>query len=251
MSEFSNLESNVTENTHVVVEPPIAVHETRVLEPVFVEPPINVQENYVLEQPIAFQENHVLEPVVAIQENISINVGNSNIENVEIINSEKTFIELIKLYFDNEEFKKKLSFEISKDTVNIINHIISLTPYTFSDVERSVSDIIKDNKVDSKDVPQFIVIIQTIYLIIYDIRKDNVYTADYKKRAEFTCNVLKFLVHVLVLEGKVKVHENSQCELLNNINMLIDSCVNLLIFNKIIKTPGCLEKFLNKFSIKM
>ena len=219
------------------------------LEPVVVEPPINVQENHVEEPLINIEENHVLEPVVSLQENISNNVDNSNIENVEIINSEKTFIELIKLYFDNEEFKKKLSFEISKDTVNIINHIISLTHYTLSDVEKSVSDIIKDNKVDSKDVPQFIVIIQTIYLIIYDIRKDNVYIADYKKRAEFTCNVLKFLVHVLVLEGKVKVDENSQSELLNNINTLIDSCVNLLIFNKIIKTTGCLKKFLNKFSI--
>ena len=177
---------------------------------------------------------------------LSVSIHNKNTatddDNNEIPISEKTFIEVIKLYFDNEEFKKKLSFEISTDVVNIIKYIITRTPNTFSDLEKAANDVIKDNKVDLKDIPQFIIIIQRIHQIIYEIRKDNVYTADYKKRAEFNSIILKFLLHVLVLEGKVKIDENSQADFLKNLDTLIDSCISLIIFSKTIKTKNCLQK---------
>jgi hypothetical protein len=175
---------------------------------------------------------------------VSIHHKNTPVDddNNEIPISEKAFIELIKLYLDKDEFKKKLSFELSTDVVNIIKYIIARTPNTFSDLEKAANDVIKDNKVDLKDIPQFIIIVQRIHQIIYEIRNDNVFKSDYKIRADFNSTILKFLLHVLVLEGKVKIDENSQADFLKNLDTLIDSCISLIIFSKTIKTKNCLQK---------
>ena len=182
----------------------------------------------------------VIEVVSEEKENICEPVNTPITENNEE-SHEKTFIDLIKSCADSEEFKKKLSFEIPKDVFNIINFIISLTPNTLNDIEKAVREIIKDNKVGSKDIPQFIVIVQRIHQIVYEIRYNKVYKVYSKERGQLTAFVFKFLIHVLVLEKKIQIDEALQEEFLNDFNFLIDSCVSLLVFGKQIKRKGCFK----------
>ena len=138
-----------------------------------------------------------------------------------------------------------MSFEIPKDVFNIINFIISLTPNTLNDIEKAVREIIKDNKVGSKDIPQFIIIVQRIHQIVYEIRYNKVYKVYSKERGQLTSFVFKFLIHVLVLEKKIQIEEALQEEFLNDFNLLIDSCVSLLLFGKQIKRKGCFRSLFN------
>jgi hypothetical protein len=147
--------------------------------------------------------------------------------NVILEISEKTLLILVNESLSSEEIKNKLSIKLSSQDISFISKIISLTPDALNDVEKALNDIIKDGKIDSKDIPQFIVIIQRIYQIIYNFKLDS------KKCMEMTSTILKYIVHLLVLE------------FLKESDALIDACVGLLSFPKSIKIKGCLKRFFN------
>lgn len=150
-----------------------------------------------------------------------------------------TFIELLKITLINDETKNKISIKLNPEMMNIVNKIISLTPNTLNDIESAVIQIIKDGKIDSNDIPQFIIVVQKLYEVIYSLKESKI---DGKKRSEFTATVLKFIVHLLVLERKIKIDEDKQEAFLKNCDILIDSCVGLLSFPKSLKTKGCIKR---------
>jgi len=153
---------------------------------------------------------------------------------------EKTFIDLVKNSLENEEIKKKISIPLTPEVTNVINNIISLTPNTLTDIEKATIQIIKDGKIDSKDIPNLIVVIQRIYQFIYSLKNTKF---DAKKRADITATSLKYLLHLLVLERKIKIDEEKQEEFFTQTDALIDSCIGLLSFPKSLKTKGCLKIF--------
>lgn len=160
-------------------------------------------------------------------------------DNIIVNMIELSFIDLIKKSLENEEIKNKITIKLTPELINVINSIISLTPNTLTDIEKASIEIIKDGKIDSKDIPNLIVVIQRIYQFIYSLKNMKL---DAKKRADITSELLKYLVHLLVLERKIKIDEEKQSEFLKQTDILIDSCVNLLSFSKTLKAPGCLKK---------
>ena len=166
----------------------------------------------------------------------------SPINPVEIVVSniiEQTFVDLVKKSLENEEMKKKISIPLTPEVTNVINNIISLTPNTLTDIEKATIQIIKDGKIDSKDIPNLIVVIQRIYQFIYSLKNTKF---DAKKRADITSTSLKYILHLLVLERKIKIDEDKQADFFIQTNALIDSCIGLLSFSKTLKTKGCLKK---------
>jgi len=155
------------------------------------------------------------------------------------LSGEQALIDLVKIAIINEDIKNKISIKLTPDIINLINNIIKLSPGSLNDIEKSVKDVIKDGKIDTKDVPNLIVIIQSLYRIIYSIKTTKF---DSKKRAEATSTTLKFIIHLLVLERKIEIPEEKQSEFLSNIDILIDNCCELLSLSKLIKTKGCFKK---------
>ena len=152
---------------------------------------------------------------------------------------EQTFIDLLMKYLENEDMKKKIIITLTPEIASVINNIISLSPDTLTDIEKAMISIIKDGKIDTKDVPNLIVVIQRIYQIIYSV-KDVKFDA--KKRADITSTSLKYILHILVLERKIKIDEDKQGDFFIQTYYLIDSCVGLLSFPKSLKTKSCLKK---------
>lgn len=166
----------------------------------------------------------------------------SPINHVEIAVSdiiEQSFVDLVKKSLENEEMKKKVKIQLTPEVISVINNIISLTPNTLTDIEKATIEIIKDGKIDSKDIPNLIVVIQRIYQFIYSLKSMKF---DSKKCADITSTSLKFLLHILVLERKIKIDEDKQAVFLIQTEILIDSCIGLLSFSKSLKTKGCLKK---------
>ena len=168
----------------------------------------------------------------------------SPINHVEIAVSdiiEQSFVDLVKKCLENEEMKKKVKIQLTPEVISVINNIISLTPNTLTDIEKAIIEIIKDCKIDSKDIPNLIVVIQRIYQFIYSLKNVKL---DAKKRADITSSSLKYLLHLLVLERKIKIDEDPEkiYQFYTQVDALIDSCVDLLSYSKSLKTKGCLKK---------
>lgn len=152
---------------------------------------------------------------------------------------EQTIIDLVKKSLETEEMKNKFSIPLTPEVIRIINNIIEVTPNILTDIEKAMMETIKDGKIDSKDIPNLIIIIQSLYQFIYSL-KDVKFDA--KKRADITASSLKVILRLLVLERKIKIDEENQEEVLSQINTLIDSCISLLNYSKSLKPKRCLKK---------
>jgi hypothetical protein len=132
--------------------------------------------------------------------------------------------------------RKDLKIVISKDASNMIASIAASTPAVLDDVKNSLLEIIKDNKIDSSDIPHFIAIIQSLYQIITNLRE---FKLDNKTKATVCAEVLKYISHFLILDGQIQVEKIDQALLLNQLDNLVDSCTSLLSFPSVIKVKGC------------
>jgi hypothetical protein len=132
--------------------------------------------------------------------------------------------------------RKDLKIVISKDASNMIASIAASTPAVLDDVKNSLLEIIKDNKIDSSDIPHFIAIIQSLYQIITNLRE---FKLDNKSKATVCAEVLKYISHFLILDGQIQVEKIDQALLLNQLDNLVDSCTSLLSFPSVIKVKGC------------
>lgn len=177
-----------------------------------------------------------------ISETLTTQVSINEVSNKVVDAVEQTLLNIVEKSLTSLIIRDKLMktcVNITPELIEIIKKILSATPECFNDIEKAVNEIIKDGKIDSKDIPQFIVVVQKIYQIIYSL-KDVKFDA--KKRSEFTATVLKFIVHLLVLERKIKIEEEKEAQFLTDCDALIDACIGLLSFPKSIKTKGCLKK---------
>jgi hypothetical protein len=207
---------------HVVTEP---VGEP-VVEPVVEEPVVTesaVEEPVVTESATETLVEPAVEPVV------------EPVVNTLIIN---TLVELLKKSLENGGVKNKLYISLTPEVTSVINNIVTLTPDTFNDIEKAILEVIKDGKIDSKDIPNLIIIVQKLYQVIYSLKTIKV---DSKKRAEIAASLLKYIINILVVERIIKIDEEKQSEFYLQVNTLIDSCISLLNFSKTIKTKGCLK----------
>lgn len=154
---------------------------------------------------------------------------------------EQSLVDLVKKSLENDEMKKKITITLTPEITSVINNIISLTPNTLTDIEKATIEIIKDGKIDSNDIPNLIIVVQKIYQFIYSLKSMKL---DANKRAKITGELLKYLIHLLVLERKIKIDEDPEkiYQFYTQVNALIDSCVELLSYSKSLKTKGCLKK---------
>ena len=159
---------------------------------------------------------------------------------VEVL--ENTFVSIVEKSLTSLIIRDKLiktQINLTPELIEIVKKILSASPDCFNDIEKAVNEIIKDGKIDSKDIPQFIIVVQNLYQIIYGLKDIKL---DAKKRSEFSATVLKYIVHLLVVERKIQVEEEKETQFLTDCDALIDACIGLLSFPKSIKTKGCLKK---------
>jgi hypothetical protein len=105
---------------------------------------------------------------------------------------------------------------------------------SINDIYNCILEIVKDDKIDSKDIPQFILLVERTHKLIVDL-KDK----EFKNKSciEITELFIKFIFHVLVEKDIIVVPERKR-EFLTEIDSLIDACIRLLNFHVDLKiTP--------------
>ena len=177
-----------------------------------------------------------------MSDSVSTEVPVTDVSNSVVEVLENTFVSIVEKSLTSLIIRDKLiktQINLTPELIEIVKKVLSASPDCFNDIEKAVNEIIKDGKIDSKDIPQFIIVVQKLYQIIYGLKDIKL---DAKKRSEFTATVLKYIVHLLIVERKIQIEEEKEMQFLTDCDALIDACIGLLSFPKSIKTKGCLKK---------
>lgn len=168
---------------------------------------------------------------------------------IEIVKEELTIVSevmtkpLSDLFLDFIKKSNDSKIVLSKESIDILNKIFSLTPNFLDDIEKSLLEVVKDGKIDSNDIPHLILLIQKLYETIYKIKEIKL---DSKTRTSVCSEALKNIAYFLITERRIKIEEERVTLFLEQINTLIDSCVGLLSFSNNIKVKGCFNLLFGK-----
>jgi hypothetical protein len=147
-----------------------------------------------------------------------------------------TIIDVLKASIQNSN----ASIAIDDKTKEIITKLIEVKTTLFVDIVNSVLNIIQDNKIDSKDVPIFMLLLQQLYEILYSLKELKKLS---KSEIADSCGlILKFILHMLVDEGHIVIAEERKVEFLGEMDILIDTCISLIQLTKSLKPPSCIKK---------
>ena len=218
----------------LVVEIPSQVEAPEVSPPsqsetntFFPEEPVVQQE----EEPVVQQEE---EPVVQQEDEEEDNVSSltDEVENAEMIpmlsNEEevkditddvKTLAKLVELILLSQENNEKYQISISPEVQSILAKLMDHAT-CLDEVEKSLKEIIKDDKINANDVPQIMLLLTSIYDVVKDFKMSSITTKN--------CgDVLKVLVDIAIKEKLIVINDDTAIiiECLSNI---IDSSILLM-----------------------
>jgi hypothetical protein len=225
LEETVTLTESVTETTPMI--------KSEILEPEILEPEIIKPEILELEKEPLLDEVSIL---TEIKEEIKEKIQ-EKIDEVITIQVPKNLIELVK-----EEIKQKTHI-LNKEYIDILNSLVSISPNLLNDIEKAMFEIMKDGKIDSNDIPFLITIIQKLYEFMFSLKIEKIST---EKRSAICAEIIKFIVHVLIKERRIKVDPSKQDAFLIQFNSLMDSCVSLLSLQSELLSKGCCSCFFSK-----
>ena len=134
----------------------------------------------------------------------------------------------------------KYNLQIDESTRQVLLAVMNSHPDFFSEVELILVNITQDNKIDSADIPNIIVLIQKLYILMVDLKSIKLNT----DACSETCgSIIQIIIHVLVEEGVVNIATDNKEVFIANVDKLIDACVNLLKFTTQLKPKNCLHFF--------
>jgi hypothetical protein len=212
-------------NTFFPEEPVVQQEEEPVVQQE--EEPVVQQE----EEPVVQQEE---EPVVQQEEEEEDNVSSltDEVENAEMIpmlsNEEevnditddvKTLAKLVELILLSQENNEKYQISISPEVQSILAKLMDHAT-CLDEVEKSLKEIIKDDKINANDVPQIMLLLTSIYDVVKDFKMSSITTKN--------CgDVLKVLVDIAIKEKLIVINDDTAIiiECLSNI---IDSSILLM-----------------------
>ena len=182
-------------------------------------------------------EELVKEKVELVQEKVEL--VQEKVEELILDFTNKTIPEMFLIILKQEEnnvYCKKIGITISKDIIQIINKIIEVNPQLLNDIEKSIKEVLKDGKIDSNDIPEFILIIQ----ILYERLNNNKSFKITSKNIIETCStIVKFVIRTLVEERKIEIDFEKKSLFIEQLDKLIDSCMCLLNFNNVLIPNTC------------
>jgi fused signal recognition particle receptor len=146
------------------------------------------------------------------------------------------FLDIIKKYdeknTDADNYFNKMNIQINKEIIEFIQKMIIKTPTLLNEIEKLLIEVIKDNKIDSNDIPTFILIIQILYERVFNQKN---FQMDQLKRSEFCLKTLQMFIYIFIEERKIVIDNDKKNDFLLQMNKLSESCINLLHFSNVLE----------------
>lgn len=172
---------------------------------------------------------------------MSINLSKSNL--LRKPSSPNSEIKVLLMnYITNKNPTMKVN--IPHNTVEILKILIKNSSDEFDNISSNLQKIIDDNKIDFKDIPEFIQLVENIYILIVRHRK-KLAPFNGKTLATTSGEILKIIIKLLVEmehfslknfisadmdeEDTIDVNNDAKQGLIENSNKVIDVCVKLLL----------------------
>lgn len=152
---------------------------------------------------------------------------------------------LLMNYITNKNPDMKVN--IPHNTVEILKILIKNSSNEFDNISSSLQKIIDDNKIDFKDIPDFIQLVENIYILIVRHR-NKLAPFNGKTLATTSGEILKIIIKLLVemehfslnnfispdmdgtnLDDDIDVNNDAKQDLIENSNKIIDMCVKLIL----------------------
>lgn len=230
---------------NILEEPPVntVLEETITLTESVTEPvtkPLTIINPEILEKEASELEKEPLLDEVSIITELKEEIKEEikeKIDAVITIQIPKNLVDLVK-----EEIKQKTHI-LNKEYIDILNSLVIKSPNLLNDIEKAMFEIMKDGKIDSNDIPYLITIIQKLYEFMFSLKIGKIST---EKRASICAEIIKFIVHVLIKERRIKIEPSKQDEFLSQFNALMDSCISLLSLQSELLSKGCCSCFFSK-----
>jgi len=151
---------------------------------------------------------------------------------------------LLMNYITNKNPDMKVN--IPHNTVEILKILIKNSSDEFDNISSNLQKIIDDNKIDFKDIPDFIQLVENIYILIVRHRK-KLAPFNGKTLATTSGEILKIIIKLLVEmehfslnnfisaemdstnDEDIDVNNDAKQDLIENSNKIIDMCVKLIL----------------------
>ena len=208
-----------------------------------------IEEEIVVELEMEVEEEKTQENVISeekvqeivSEEKVQEEINEEKVEIVDFANKPLADIFLHILTTFNEEnacaYLNKIGVRINTETKDLLQKMIEKTPSLFNEIENGVVEVLKDNKIDTSDVPQFIILIQILYERVFSQKE---VVLKQWKRSETCAILLKFVIHTLAEERNIITDIEKKSAILIQIDTLIDSCISLLNYSSILEpTKEC------------
>jgi hypothetical protein len=136
---------------------------------------------------------------------------------------------------DNEineiiNYYTKINCVLKYNDIVIINKLLKSNSTIFDEIEKLAQDIIKNGDIESKSVPDFVIIIQILYRSFLTLKGSKL---DSKKISTTCVTIIKFIFHSLLDKQKTYVLN------LVHLDQLIESFVSLLDYKTYVTPKSC------------
>ena len=128
--------------------------------------------------------------------------------------------------------KQTSSIQLSEKEVTIIQFLVANTPDSLLDIKDCILDIVKDDKIDASDIPQFLKIIKDIYTLFHTNNQINA-----ENISSTVGSIIKYITHIILAMYGL----NNQL-LVNCCDTLVNSSVEMIDLQSSLITKTCFFK---------
>jgi len=163
-------------------------------------------------------------------------------------NNHNSDIKVLLMNYITDKNNNNNNIKIPSNTIEIIKILIKNTSNEFDIISKNLQKIIEDNKIDFKDVPEFILLVENIYTIIVRHRK-KLEPFNGQTLAITSGEILKIIIKLLIEMEQfslskfihIDIEDNQDNDntfdskkdeknkLIENSNNIIDVCVKLIM----------------------
>ena len=136
----------------------------------------------------------------------------------ETVDDVKTLAAILQIALLQSDGLDKYSVTITPDVKNILAQLMEQDKY-FDEFETALNEIIKDGKIDARDVPRIMVLLADLYTRMRTMKI---------KFNENTCgDVLKMLFNIALKEDLIKINDEDM-ELMQCVYSIVDMSIRLM-----------------------
>jgi hypothetical protein len=145
------------------------------------------------------------------------------------------------------------SIQLTESETQFMKYLLEKQPFVITEIQTKILSIIRDNKIDTADIPYIIQLVKQLYILCHTNKTKilntsltvNTYSYEKPKITEIISRLIKFIIRVILLKkirtiaytkvDEWQIDQDATDALLINIDSLIDISLELIMVSKQIK----------------